>query len=1041
MTLGSFSVRNSVLINILTILILVAGLFSLQRLPQEQFAEIPFYYVNITVPYPGVSAEDIEQSVTVKIENEMAGLQDISEVQSITSEGLARVTLQFDQGLSDEEFQTRFQEVQNRFTNIDLPDDTLQASIDDFSTNDFLPVVEVVLYGDLPYPELNEAARNVADQLQTVPDLSEVNLIGSRDRQFTISLDAGRMEASGVSLNEVVSAVQNENVIIPAGTLKTNSREFLLRTVGSLESERQFESIVVREGGPGQSGAIHVSDLGSVTLGYDEDGTAARFNGRQAISLQITKVPGGSSVGILEEVRRRVGELSGQLPRGIEIAYFNDSTVAIRDSLNVLVSNALWGLALLVVILLLFIGLRNALMTALGIPLTFALTFVVLDAFGETLNSNTLFGLVLVLGLIVDHAIVIVENSFRLQYQQGMSRHDAAINGVNQVIVPVVAATLTTVAAFLPLTFLPGIIGRFLRVVPLTVSIALIASTFEAAVFIPSHYADWPGGRGRRKRRNAVAEERRGKRLAALQHRFQGILGYLYTKRIWVVLVTVVLMVAVFSQVGRIQQNLFDAEDASLYYIEIEMAPGTPIERTAEYVSRYEERLLPVVGNGEVVALNSFIGFVGGENENVRRSNVAQIVVDLAEQDEGRTRSITQIMGEARELTSDIPGADSVVFRKQQNGPPTDPPVVFRFFGDDFDDLAAVTERVRRRLSDYPELFNISDNLEAGTPELRIEVDDRSAAEYGLDSRAIGQYIRGRFDGVPAGTVFQENEETDVEIRYGDGGPLSIDRVQQVHIPTADGRRIPFSTVASLESGEILSSIRRIDGKREATVTAEAYDTTRVPGINEEIYALYDRELRGEYPGVVLEVGGEFAEIAETLQEILRVFVIGIFLIYLILATQFNSYTQPLLILITVPFAFVGVILYLFISGTPLSTTVIYAGVALAGIAVNDTIVLVTFANDNRRSGGMAVSDAIVDAATTRLRPIVLTSVTTIAGLIPTAIGLGGTSVVWGPMASTIIFGLLFSTLTTLVIVPSFFGTFYDFPGRKRKDATRGVSV
>ncbi len=1039
MTLGSFSVRNPVLINILTILILVAGLFSLQRLSQEQFAEIPFYYVNITVPYPGVSAEDIEQSVTVRIENEMGGLQDINEIQSITSEGLARVTLQFDQGLSNDEFESRFQEVQNRFTNIDLPDDTLQATIDDFSTNDFLPVVEVVLYGDLPYAQLNEAARNVADQLQTVPDLSEVNLIGSRERQITIALDAGRMEASNVSLNEVVSAVQNENVVIPAGTLKTNSREFLLRTVGSLESERQFESVVVREGGPGQSGAIHISDLGSVILGYDQDGTAARFNGKQAISLQITKVPGGSSVGILEEVRRRVDGLSGQLPAGIEVAYFNDSTVAIRDSLNVLVSNALWGLGLLVVILLLFIGLRNALMTALGIPLTFALTFVVLDAFGETLNSNTLFGLVLVLGLIVDHAIVIVENSYRLQYQQGMSRHDAAINGVNQVIIPVIAATLTTVAAFLPLTFLPGIIGKFLRVVPLTVSIALIASTFEAAVFIPSHYADWPGGKGRRKGRKS--DERRGEKLAALQRRFQGVLGYLYAKRIGVVIATVVLMVVVFSQVGRIQQNLFDAEDASLYYIEIEMAPGTPIERTAEFVSRYEERLLPLVGNGEVVALNSFIGFVGGENENVRRSNVAQIVVDLAEQDAGRSRSITQIMGEARDATADIPGTDSVVFRKQQNGPPTDPPVVFRFFGDDFDDLMAVTERVRERLADYPELLNIGDNMEAGTPELRIEVDERRAAEYGLNSRAIGQYIRGRFDGVPTGTVFQENEETDVEVRYGYGGPISIDRIQQVQIPTADGRRIPFSTVASLESGEILSSIRRIDGKREATVTAEAYDTARVPAINEEIYELYNSELRNEYPGVVLEVGGEFAEIAETLQEILRVFVIGIFLIYLILATQFNSYTQPLLILITVPFAFVGVVLYLFVSGTPLSTTVIYAGVALAGIAVNDTIVLVTFANENRRNGGMSASDAIIDAATTRLRPIVLTSVTTIAGLIPTAIGLGGTSVVWGPMASTIIFGLIFSTLTTLVIVPSFFGTFYDFPGRTGKDETRGVSV
>ncbi len=1042
MTLGSFSVKNSVLINILTILILVTGLFSLNRLPQEQFAEIPFYYVNIVVPYPGVSAEDIEQSVTQKIESAMAGMQDLKEIQSTTTEGLSRVTLQFDQGLTDEDFQTRFQEVQNRFTNVELPEGTLNASVDDFSTNDFLPVVEVVLYGDVPFEALNDTARKVADQLQTVPDLSSITLIGDRDRQVLVALDSAKMEAMRVSLDEVVGAIRNQNVTVPAGTLKTTSREFLLRTDGSLETEQQFRGIVVRESAPGSSGIIRLGDLGNVSFTFNEDGTAARFNGRQAISLQIAKVPRGSSVGLLNEVRRRVTSYQEQIPEGISVSYFSDSTVAIRDSLNVLISNALMGLALLVIILLIFIGLRNALMTALGIPITFGLTFIVLDAFGETLNSNTLFGLVLVLGLIVDHAIVIVENSFRLQNEQGMSRHDAAVHGVNQVVVPVIAATLTTIAAFLPLTFLPGIIGKFLRVVPLTVSIALIASTFEAVVFIPSHYADWPGGKragkssGRVRRTRSSSSDTYHQRF---QHAFKAFLTVLYRHRVVVILLTLVAMVGVFSLVGRIEQNLFNSEDATLFYVEIEMAPGTPIGRTDEFVRQYEQRLLPLVGNGEVVAINAFIGFSGGQNENVRRANVAQLVVDLTEQNEGRVRSITDIMGEARELTRDIPGAESVVFRKQQGGPPTDPPVVFRFFGDSFEELGAVTSAVREQLREYPELLNITDNLDTGTPELRIRVNEQRAAEFGLNSRQIGQYVRGRFDGVTAGTVFQNNQETDVIVRYGSGAPMSIDRLQQMHIPTADGRRIPFSAVATIEEGEILSSIRRIDGKREATVTAEAYSTAGVPDINSDIYRLFAEELQTANPGVVLEVGGEFAEIAKTLQEILRVFVIGIFLIYLILATQFNSYTQPLLILITVPFAFVGVILFLLVSGTPLSTTVIYAGVALAGIAVNDTIVLITFANENRRNGDVQTSDAVVDAAVTRLRPIILTSLTTIAGLIPTAVGLGGTSVVWGPMASTIIFGLIFSTITTLVVVPSFYGLFYD--RRRRKDTAHDTSV
>ncbi|MFW5693777.1 MAG: efflux RND transporter permease subunit [Alkalispirochaeta sp.] len=1025
MTIGTFSVRNPVLINITMIIILVVGGFSLNRLPREQFAEIPFYFINISVPYPGVSAEDVESSVTVKIENEMSGIDKLDEISSTTAEGSSQVTLQFEQDITEREFDSVFQDVQNRFSNIDLPDGTLQETIDDFSTNDFLPVIEVVLSGSIPYADLNQAARNLSDQLRTVPEVSQINLIGSRDRQIAIALDRRGMESRGIAIDEVVNAVRAQNVTIPGGTLRTDSREFLLRTVGEMETEEQFRNIVVRTTDDDQSGVISVGDLATVSSGYDLEGTAARFNGEQAISLQVTKVPGGSSVGIIDEVRQRVGAYEANLPDGVEVDYFNDSSIVIRDSLDVLVSNAAIGLALLVVILLIFVGVRNAIITAVGIPLTFALTFIVLDAFGETLNSNTLFGLVLVLGLIVDHAIVIVENSYRLQQQQGMSRHDAAVHGVNQVIVPVIAATLTTVAAFLPLTFLPGIIGRFLRVVPLTVSIALIASTFEAAVFLPSHYADWPGGK-------RVHHGKRG--IEALQRRFRGLLEFLYRHRGVGALAAVAIAVVVFAQTARIQPDLFDSEDATLYYVDIEMPPGTPIERTDVFVRAYEQRLLPQVGNGEVVAINAFVGFAGSESENVRRSNVGQIVVDLTEEDEGRTRSITEIMNEAQQLTRDIPGAESVQFRKQQGGPPTDPPVAFRLYGDSYDDLRAVARRLQDQLAENSELFNISDDLDAGTPEIRITVDEDLAAGYGLNAQQVGTVIRQSFDGITTGSVFVNNEETDVVVEFSDADIDSVDGILQLRIPTSDGRVIPFSRIASLDEGSAISSIRRIDGKRQVQVTAEAFTEENVPAINDEIRAAFDSQLQPTYPGVTLDIGGEFAEFGDTLREILRVFVIGIFLIYLILATQFNSYTQPLLILLTVPFAFVGVILFLLVSGTPLSTTVIYASVALAGIAVNDTIVLITFANQSRRTREMPVGAAVTDAAVTRLRPILLTSITTIAGLVPTAIGLGGYSVVWGPMARTIIFGLVFSTITTLIIVPSFYGLFYD---HERRNARR----
>ncbi|MFW6223634.1 MAG: efflux RND transporter permease subunit, partial [Spirochaetota bacterium] len=863
-----------------------------------------------------------------------------------------------------------------------------------------------------------------------ISEVSGVTQVGSRDRMILLDADPVRMESYGVDINSVVNAVRDHNVNVPAGTVTAEAEEYLLRTVGEVTDYSDLAEIVVRRDEEAGSGQITVGDIATVRRTFDPDGAISRYNGERAISLQVAKVPGGSSTDIVNEAKRRTGEFAQSLPDGMQVEFVNDSTVQIRDSLNVLLTNAVFGLVLVVALLLVFIGFRNALMTALGIPLSFAITFVVLEATGNTLNGNTLFGLVLVLGLLVDHAIVIVENSYRLQ-QQGLSRREAAVKGVDQVIVPVVAATATTVAAFLPLTFLPGIIGEFLSIVPVTVSVALIASNLEAGFFLPSHYADWPGG-------NAVGATKR-EWFDAARTFFARLLRPLYRHRVLTLLAMAAIMVGVFALVPRIQTNLFEAEDASLFYIDIDMPPGTPLARTDAFVERYEQRLTPLVGNGEVAGVSSAIGFSSGETENIREPDVAQITVDLLETSEGRTRTIAAIMAEARAAIADIPGAESVQFRKQQTGPPTDPPVVFRIFGDDYDSLVGASDAIKAELREYPELFNVTDNLEGGSPELRVSLDEQLASRYGLTPQSVGGFLRASFDGITATTVFEENEETDVLVRYAQHGDRTVNELMQLKIPTTRGELVPFSAVATLEQGQAFSSIQRLDGEREVQIESEAYSRAGVPTINSEIEQLFRSELSSRYPGVRLEVGGEFAEFQNLLVDILRVFLVGIFLIYLILATQFKSYTQPILIMFTVPFAFVGVFLYLLISGTPLSTTVIYAGIALVGIAVNDAIVLISFINEQRREG-VDTGPAVIEAAKTRLRPTLLTSLTTIAGLLPTALGLGGYSVVWGPMAATITFGLLFSTITTLILIPCIYGVLYDnrFARRRREADAAG---
>ncbi|SIQ41300.1 Multidrug efflux pump subunit AcrB [Alkalispirochaeta americana] len=1020
MSIAGRSVSNPVLVNILTVVILVLGLFSYQRLPREQFAEVPFYFITIGVPYPGVAAEDVERSVTIPLEDEMANLDRLDRIRSRTREGFSSVTLEFDQAVSRREFDRLFQEVQNRFNRVSLPAGVQQETIQEFSSNDFLPVIELVLSGEAPYGELVETAEAFRDRLRSIRGVSRIELVGVRDREITVRLDQDLLEAYQVSLFEVVQALQQRNATVPGGVLTTGDREYLLRTVGAVRSVRELEDTVVR--GPEGTGShsLQLSSLGRVSEEYRREGTMARFNGKPAVSLRVTKLPRASSIGIIDAIHRRVASLEDALPADITLDYFSDQSVPINNSLDTLLSNALLGLVLVVLVLYAFLGLRNALMTALGIPLTLAMTFLVLDSLGETLNSNTLFGLVLVLGLIVDHAIVNVENSYRLQ-QQGLSRRDAAVAGTNQVILPVLAATATTVAAFLPLAFLPGVVGRFLRVVPITVSIALVASALEASVILPSHYADWPG-REKAPRRRLIT---------ALQDRFEVLLRRLYRRRGITLTVIFLAMVAVFSQAGRVPLDLFASEEVSLFYIEIEMPPGSSLERTSRTTELFENRLLDSSRTDDIRAVSSSVGFSGGGRSGERRSNLAQISVELRTPQAGRTASLQTVMEDLQEETAHIAGPEVVVFREQPSGPPRDPPVSFRLFGDDLQALRQVAEQFRLHLEQYPELYNITDNFDRGTPEVRITVDHQAAARYGLSIQATGDFLRGVLEGVPAGSVFLGNRETDLRVRYNLPEDITLEEALQVQIAGPRERMIPFSSVASARVDQGISLIRRVDGTREVTVTAEARTTDRLGEINRDLDRLWQEEISPGFPGLSLTLEGRFAEILTIFLDILRVFLVGIFLIYAILGTQFRSYTQPFLILFSVPFAFVGVIVFLLISAVPLSSTVIYAGAALAGIAVNDSIVLLSFINE-RRSQGDSVADAVAGAARTRFRAILLTSLTTIGGLLPTALGLFGESPLWGPMAGTIVFGLLFSTVTALLVMPCLYGFFYDRRGGSR---------
>ena len=1045
LTLGSFSVNNPVFLNILMFSILLVGGFSVFQMPRKQYPDIDFYYVNIVVPWFGVSPSEIERQVTIPIEEKMEDLSDLKEIVSMSMEGFSNIFIRFDDGIKKDSFDKLYQEVNTRFSEIVLPDETGDALVNTFSLDDFVPVIEIILSGYVGYEEMLNTAERLITSLKTIPDVSDAVVRGEKGKRILISTDRAAMTARNISLENLVSVLKSRNVNIPGGTLSTLDRNYLVRTLGELKEPVDFGDVILRSagnvGGISRS-TVKVQDVAQVEVEYDPEGPISRWNGVPAINIQVTKVRDGDSISIMRDIRSKMDELVPRVvPQDISVDYLNDSGLSIRDSINVMLRNFGFGLVLLVFILYIFMGLRNALLTALGIPVAFAITFITLDLIDETMNSNTLFALVLVLGLIVDHAIVITENSYRLQ-NDGMTSRDAAIMGVNQVTVPVMAATGTTVAAFLPLMLLPGVIGKFLRVVPLTVSIALIASTVEALIFLPCHYGEWPQGRQKKESKN---------RFKVFQDWFGRLLGSLYDFRGRVITFTFLGSVAIIAGIafsGTIVSSLFDAEDYSHFLIRISMQPGTRLEKTDSLVRRYEERLLPMVGNGEITGVNSTIGFNSAtigliEEEVVADDEVnpglAEIYVDVAELNErpGR-RSVDEIIEDVRALTADIPGADTIQFKKNETGPPTDSSILFRVFGDNYEEMLEIGDMIREELSLESGISNVRDNYSMGSPELVINPREDVATSYGLSAASLGRFINASIDGVKATTFFRNNKSLDVLVRFSDSVDFSPARMQQILIPTPSGLSVPLSTVATVTSGRAFPSITRLDSRRELTIEADSEDKLLVQAVNGRIRDIFEQEYAQRYPNLKLSLEGEFSEFNDLLLEIMKLFSVGMFLIYIILGAQFKSYLQPLLVLFAIPLGFVGILLFLFISSVPLSLTVIYAGVGLAGIAVNDSIVLISFINE-LRGKGMGVKDAVVLGAKLRLRPIILTSLTTIAGLLPTAIGLAGRSVVWGPMASTIVFGLLFSTIGTLLFVPLFYGSWQESIENRRKRRLEGA--
>jgi multidrug efflux pump subunit AcrB len=1029
-----YFVRNSVFVNLLMMVILVAGVLIYLSITREIFPEFSLDSISVRTVYPGASPQEVEKLITIKIEDEIADIDGVDNIYSESQEGLSLITVEL----------TEYTDL-NRILNdissaIDRTEDLPKDAEDPVVTEikNAFPIITVSVFGGLPELTMKEIAEDVRDNLREIPGVAQVYLSGAREREIWVEVDPRRLEQYDLSLEEIKGALEAQNINLPGGTIKTDRGEFLVRTVGEILEARELEAVILRS--DPQGNVLSLSQVARVRDHFEEPVTLGRFNGRPAMNLSVSKEKRGDAIAISKAARQFVAHYENRLPPGVSLGAFNDTSVYIKNRLNTLKRNGLAGFALVLVILCIFFNFRVAGMTALGIPVSFAGALLLMRGFGISLNMVSMFSLILVLGIIVDDAIVVSENTYRYM-EEGLPPQEAAVLGTQQVLAPVVATVVTTIAAFLPLLLMSGTMGKFMSVIPKVVTFALIASLMEALVILPSHLADWSSKKHRKG--GTLRSERWFNALRAYYARFLAFsLRWKYVSLGASLGITAIVVTFALT---RIPFTLFHEFESTQFFINVETPVTSKIEDTRDVIARIEKVLMEALPPTELKTVASNAGLIFLDiNRIVQGSNGGQIIVELTEANK-RDRSSNEIINDLRKRTAGIPGATKIQYMKPQAGP-GGPAIEIRAVGDEFSILQEIAEKLKGYLTTFSATKDIRDDFLPGKKELRI-VARPEARSLGLDVATIARQVRSSFYGVESSKILRSDEDIPIVVKYPESFRDRPSRVEDLVLTTPSGEKVYFSEVAELTEAPGSSKIIRSDQKRSLTVLADVDEKKgNALQITNQVRRRF-ADLQARYPGYKLEFKGERQELERSMQDLLKSFLVAVLLIYLILGALFKSYIQPLVVMLAIPFAANGVILGHAVMGLSLGLLSLMGMVALAGVVVNDSLLLVSFVNQLRREG-TPLLQALLRSGQLRLRPILLTTVTTVAGLSPLGFFASGQAKFLSPMAISIIFGLTVSTVLTLIIIPcsyaivedlrqairSFFGLHRDVYRKEKAD-------
>jgi len=999
-----FSVSQPVLVNLLMIGIIVGGLFSLFSMPQELNPNISFNWVFVTIPYPGASPQESEDLVAIPVEKELDKIDKVSEISTTAGEGFAFFLVKFEE-MSASDFTAKMQEVRLQVDKAQIPDEAEDPEIEDFGSDDFVPVFSVAITYTTDEEIAADVVDDLVDEIERIPDIAKIQVSGLEEREIWVEIDPLKLTAQRLTLGSVVRTLAARNVNLPGGNIEIGRSEFQVRALGRFTSIDEIENLVLKADPSGK--IVRLSDIAEVRMTRAENSVLSRVNAEKAITISISKKANGATFEIVDNVKELLEKYRERSPDGIRFTTTIDTTRHISDILGVLRNNAIFGLVIIFGILFAFLGVSNALLAGLGIPISFLIAFILMWLTKQTINGSSMFGMLIVLGIIVDDAIIVLENVHRYR-QQGLPLRKAVIEGAEEVLGPITTGILTTVAAFVPLMLIPGIMGKFMRVIPIVVSLSLLASLFEASFILPSHINDWTKGSKRHKRPEFGF-------YLWLRARYERLLQRFLDRRYVVVGGVVVLFILSVGLIPLVGVQMFGSEDLDYFRVLVKFPEGTSLDETDRILSKIEIEALELPAE-ELSFVEANSGLYQGNDEWSFRSNVGQVVVNLVERGD-RSRTTDEIIADLRSRISNISGISSIEFELPSSGPPASKPVSIRVTGKYFDELRAASGDIKTMLADIDGVYDIGDDFPAGKQEVRIKIDEEKAALRGLSTQDIAIEVRTAISGLTATTYREGDEDIDVVVKLPERARNSVEELMSLRMSTMMGTEVPLADVAEFSIHSTVTEIHRRNLDRTLIVMADIDDAeTTIDKVMRAVTAQFET-IAQRYKDIQFEVGGEFEEFSEAFEDMTKLFAIGVILIYLILGTQFRSYIQPLVIISTVPFAFIGAMVGLLVAGDKFSIVTLFGVVALAGIVVNDSIVLISFMNNARRAGEDRWK-SVIHAGVTRLRPIILTSVTTIGGLLPTALGIGGSSAVWRPLANTIVWGLLFSTILTLLIIP-----------------------